>query len=278
MYRPILTLLVACVMSSTIDLNAQTLSAEIPERNASPYALNWAIDAPLTAAAIAGSRYGSHLISERTPLSEQQALALTRDRINRLDRAATHHFSADLKDLSDQLGAITRLAPLTLLASGPIRSDAGTIGVMYVQTFFVASAVSSFSKHLMPRYRPFVFNDDLTYDQKISSDPGKSFLSTQALDVWSTFVFSAKVFNDYYPDSRLVPYVWGGAVAAGSAMSYIRYATGTHYPTDIIAAAILGSAIGYGIPMLHRRGSDNLRVSPVVTGGTVSISATYSLP
>ena len=37
-----------------------------------------------------------------------------------------------------------------------------------------------------------------------------------------------------------------------------------HYPTDVIAGAIVGSAIGYLVPTLHRKGREG-RLGLVVT-------------
>ena len=45
--------------------------------------------------------------------------------------------------------------------------------------------------------------------------------------------------------------VGGYAVAAATAT--FRVAGGEHYPTDILTGALIGSAVGWGIPLLHFR-------------------------
>jgi membrane-associated phospholipid phosphatase len=45
-----------------------------------------------------------------------------------------------------------------------------------------------------------------------------------------------------------------------SVTGYLRYYSGKHYPTDIIAGAIIGSITGWGIPALHRKRNENISV------------------
>ncbi len=50
-----------------------------------------------------------------------------------------------------------------------------------------------------------------------------------------------------------VIYVAGAAIAAGTA--YMRIAADQHYLTDVLTGAVVGSAVGAGVPWLHRPGS-----------------------
>jgi membrane-associated phospholipid phosphatase len=65
-------------------------------------------------------------------------------------------------------------------------------------------------------------------------------------------VFLSTVFSDLYPESHWKYVVWSGSLLAASATAYLRYKSGMHYPSDLIAGAIVGSAIGYLVPVLHR--------------------------
>ena len=58
-------------------------------------------------------------------------------------------------------------------------------------------------------------------------------------------------FNKYNPDSNLTPYIWGSSLLIASAVGYLRYASGNHFPTDIIVGAIVGSVVGFLIPLIH---------------------------
>ncbi|MBP7433432.1 PA-phosphatase, partial [bacterium] len=45
----------------------------------------------------------------------------------------------------------------------------------------------------------------------------------------------------------------------------LRITAGEHYPTDVIAGAVLGSLTGLFIPLLHKIKNKNLSVIPVVS-------------
>ena len=46
-----------------------------------------------------------------------------------------------------------------------------------------------------------------------------------------------------------------------SAAFSARVAAGMHFMTDVAAGALLGTAIGYAVPLLHRDGNDGLNLS-----------------
>ena len=74
-------------------------------------------------------------------------------------------------------------------------------------------------------------------------------------------VFLSTVYSDYYPDSDWKYAVWGASLLTASVIGYLRYESGSHFPTDILTGAIVGSAIGYLIPFIHRSENENLDIS-----------------
>ena len=66
-------------------------------------------------------------------------------------------------------------------------------------------------------------------------------------------MFLSTTFANYNPDSSLKPYVWGTSLLFAATVGYLRFAAGMHYPTDILTGALVGSAIGYLIPLLHKK-------------------------
>lgn len=81
----------------------------------------------------------------------------------------------------------------------------------------------------------------------------RSFFSGHTSLAFGSAVFASTLFDHYYPESSLRPWVWGSSLAIASGMGYLRYASGKHFPTDIIVGALVGSAIGYVIPKLHKQ-------------------------
>lgn len=87
----------------------------------------------------------------------------------------------------------------------------------------------------------------------VDDDIEDSFFSGDASSTAFGLVFFAKVFNDYYPDSKWRPVVWGLSLSGVAAGSYFRVKSGKHFPTDVIVGSIVGGGIGYLIPHLHKK-------------------------
>jgi membrane-associated phospholipid phosphatase len=55
-----------------------------------------------------------------------------------------------------------------------------------------------------------------------------------------------------------------GSLFLASVVGYLRYEAGEHFPTDIVAGAVAGSAIGYAIPWMHRAFKETVSLILVV--------------
>ncbi len=261
----------------TIILKDSKKQSSRPNLPNSPYWLSWKTDLITTAVGTGLFLYANSLDNSRTPLTSEQAIRFTHKDVNWFDRSATYKYNPQLRDFSDQLGAFALVAPLTLLADKGVRSDIATVGTMFIQTRLFAYGTANISKRSITRYRPYIYNPNVSYGDKIAKDPGQSFFAQQTTSVFSTAVFVATVFSDYHPDSRFKPWVWASSVAAASAISIVRYETGIHYTSDILVGALVGSAIGYGIPKIHRNKNKNLSLNPIVQGNTYVLSAIWNL-
>lgn len=79
---------------------------------------------------------------------------------------------------------------------------------------------------------------------------------------------------------RLAPLIWGAGLAAAATTGYLRVAADKHYLTDVIAGAVIGSAIGFGLPYLaHRPRSEDpdgvvISAIPCQGGGMVGVTGT----
>ena len=86
--------------------------------------------------------------------------------------------------------------------------------------------------------------------------------------------FFAKVFSDYYPESKYRKWVWGASIAGTTAGAYFRAKSGKHFPTDVIIGSAVGGAFGYFIPHFHKkRDGKALSFQPTSNG----LSLTYKL-
>ena len=58
------------------------------------------------------------------------------------------------------------------------------------------------------------------------------------------------------------------------ATGYLRIASDRHYFTDVMAGAVVGTAVGVGVPFLFHRGSNAHRLAlvPVATPGVTALA------
>lgn len=238
----------------------------------SPYKNNWTSDGIILGsdAIIALTGYA---VENKTPaLTSDEVHQLSRESVNWFDRSATYKYSENISKASDLLAGITILAPLTLLIDENIRKDWSTLAVMYFETTISAHFITSYAKGGVQRVRPFVYNSDVPMSTKTTSDARQSFFSRHTIWAFATAVFFSTVYGDYFPDSKYKTYLWYGSLFTAAAVGFLRYESGKHFPSDILSGAILGSAIGYVIPYLHKVNNENMSIVPSSTGHQFGIA------
>jgi membrane-associated phospholipid phosphatase len=236
-----------------------------PARGESPYERSWSKDGWIAGLTVAGAVGAIAVGKTPSPLTAAEVDALSRESVNEFDRSATYRYSESIEHSSDVLIFAVVTAPCALLAGERVRNDWETFSLMYAETIALASIPSAYTKDAVERIRPYAYNPDVPMDVKTTSEAKKSFFSRHASIAFASAVFLSTVYNDYYPDSRAGAYVWAGSLLAASAVAYGRYASGQHFPTDLITGALVGGAVGYLVPRLHRihRGNASLAVAPV---------------
>jgi membrane-associated phospholipid phosphatase len=264
----------AAAADTTITVGLRGTHADVKQprdggaraRRAARYRMTVLADGALLGAGLGGVAIVNSMGENRTALTEAEAARLTRESVIWFDRSATSRYSPDLIATSEDIASVLAYAPLALLLDPGVRRDWSTFGVMYVQTTLLSSAAANLAKESIHRYRPYVFNPDLTYEEKTARDPGKAFFSSAATYAFARAVFLSTVFSEYNPDSRWKPVVWAGSLGTAAVVGYLRYESGLHYPSDVVVGAIVGSAIGYAVPRLHRAGSRGVNVTPIASG------------
>ena len=228
----------------------------------SPYSLKLNREAVIFSGGVALAIVDRELIKKSEPLTTEELTSLSRENINLFDRGATYNWSPSAADFSDILLLTSMLSPLLLLSSSAVWDDGSTYTIMYLQNFIWSFSIPHLAKGSVTRYRPYVYNDTVPDEQKLTQDATLSFFSGHATYAFSSAVFLSTTFANYNPDSSLKPYVWGTSLLFAATVGYLRFAAGMHYPTDIITGAVIGSAIGFLIPLIHESESDGLSSVP----------------
>lgn len=242
----------------------------------SPYKSNWQKNTIMIGGSIGIAFLASAVHDNATSLTIDEINSLNREDVNSFDRSATYNYSLDLSATSDIIVASCLTSPLTLFLSDKVREDFSTVSIMYMETIILATFTPSFGKSL-GRIRPYAYNEDAPLDKKMNNDIKSSFWSGHTSWAFSSAVFFATVYSDFYPKSKWKPFIWGGSLLAASAVGYLRYESGAHFPTDVFVGAIVGSSIGYLIPYIYRnRDESSLSISPSLNFNKLHITLNYS--
>ena len=232
--------------------------------SASPYKLSTATDSLLIGSGTALLASSFYLQSKVTPLTDDDIASLSNNNINKFDRSAADNWSSNGNTWSYITLASTMISPIGFMFNDKTRDDFIILGVMYGESLLITNGLNMTVKSVAQRKRPFVYNDDAPYNDKKKKDAVLSFYSGHTANAFNSAVFVSTVFSDYYPQNQWRYVVWGTSLLAASTTGYLRYYSGKHYPTDIIAGAIIGSITGWGIPALHRNKSENISIKMAV--------------
>ena len=243
-----------------ITLIIALASAQVYSADSSPYTLSPVTDSLLIGSGAALWALTLYTNQKVDSLTDDEIAALTRDSVNRFDRSATYNWSPTGAKLSDITLTSAIISPLAFLLSDKTRGDFIVLGVMYGESMLITNGLNKTIKNIVQRKRPFTYNPDADHKDKKEKDAVLSFYSGHTANAFNSAVFVSAVFSDYYPQSPWRYAVWGTSLLLASTTGYLRYYAGKHYPTDIIAGAVIGSITGWAIPALHRNRNENISV------------------
>ncbi|WMX16691.1 phosphatase PAP2 family protein [Aureispira sp. CCB-E] len=218
----------------------------------SPYRLSWAVDVPIITTAVgAGVTY--LILDSQTPvLSESYINSLNRRDVWGVDQAATYNWSMPVARVSDVFLYTSFAVPFTLLADRKVRKDYLKIGLMYAETIALTGALTSLTKNIVRRPRPFVYNENVALHYKQEKDAQYAFFSGHTSMTAAMCFMTAKIFQDYNKGSKAIPWVWAAAATFPAVTGVLRQQAGKHFWTDVVTGYLVGAAIGFLIPELHR--------------------------
>ncbi|UFH45987.1 phosphatase PAP2 family protein [Flavobacterium galactosidilyticum] len=140
------------------------------------------------------------------------------------------------KAITNSTLPISVATPLIIYSVGLIKKDS-TIknqALFIGETFLVSAFITTALKYSIKRERPFNTYPDI---EKVTAAPGYSFPSGHT----STAFATATSLSMEYPKW----YIIAPSFAWASAVGYSRMHLGVHYPSDVVAGAIVGSGSAY---------------------------------
>ena len=221
------------------------------------YQLSNSREIPLLATGAAGMTASILLRNKREPLSLEGVDKLSVDDILAIDGQGTN-YSEGAAITSDLLVCSSFAAPLALLAFSETRGDAGTLGLILLETMMLNEALTGITKALVKRPRPYTYNRDAPEAVRTSRENTFSFFSGHTSHSAAMSFFTAKTLSDYVDRPGVRAVAWTGAFLLPAATGFFRYKAGKHFPSDVIVGYIVGATVGFVVPHIHKssRGGD----------------------
>ncbi len=228
---------------------------QIPQANevvTEVYKVNNWVDIPLTAAGAGYTLWGFSKIYGRDKVPESVILGLDANDVNNLDRKVTGYYDLKAKDASDMLFYGSMPLPLILLLDREMRSDAGKLGLLYVQAMAATGVLYTSSAMIANRYRPYAYNPEVEMGRRTSGGVKNSFFAGHPALVATATFFTAKTYSDYHPEMRNKWILYTAASAASLATGVLRIKAGQHFISDVIVGVPIGALNGILIPHFHK--------------------------
>lgn len=146
------------------------------------------------------------------------------------------HLDGTFKTISNSVSPISIAAPILIFGTGLIEKDQDLKqkGLMIGESFLVTTIVATALKHTINRPRPFETYPDI---QKLSAGGSSSFPSGHTSDAFSTATSLSLAFPKWYVIAPSYTYA--------TLVGYSRMHLGVHYPSDVLAGAVIGAGSAF---------------------------------
>ena len=241
------------------------------------YKLNPAVDIPIIAVGTGFSLFAFTKIYDKEPSTAEEINSLNINDINVFDRwsiypyrEATHNISAI------EFHAAIPLPLIMFLITKDTRNDFWKLSYLYWEALSITGLFGAGAPYFIDRHRPYTYTSETAMEKRMSPNGKNSAFSGHVEVVATSTFFIAKVYSDYYPETKLVAF--GLASAATGSMAYLRLVQGMHFPSDVLIGAAIGTLSGILVPQFHKIKSVNnssMSILPYSTGEITGLAFTY---
>ncbi len=239
-----------------------------------PYSLDYKREIILLGSGVVMGISGLVLVNNATPLTAEEIAQLDPNDINPFDRHSVGQYR-EVKT-GDVLLYTAFLLPLTFMADKGTKRDWKTLGVIGIEVLLIQAGLNAIVKGLTLRTRPYVYDPNTPMAKKSSKDARVSFYSGHTSTTAAITFYVARVFSDYLSDDTAKTFIWAGAAVYPALVAYLRRDSGRHFRTDVMTGYVIGAAIGYFIPELHKVSqNERLSVNYLYSGKYAAIGISY---
>jgi membrane-associated phospholipid phosphatase len=177
--------------------------------------------------------------------------------------------SPEAAQLSDVALSLTVALPPAMELGGGLSSRFVNAQVVYTQALFATTLLTSVSKVIFRRPRPFSYRKDAECAFQVDDgDANLSFFSGHSSAAFAA-AFAGSFLMSERTDSGTRAAIWGSELALAGATANLRARAGKHYYSDILVGALVGAGVGLAVPALH--GADEAPHGSDLLAGAVGL-------
>ncbi|MFN3951987.1 MAG: phosphatase PAP2 family protein [Thermaurantimonas sp.] len=191
----------------------------------------------------------------------EQILLLDKDRLFFIDRVTYQPFNHSVERASHYMMLSAISLPLLLAPLCQSGGELFTLGVIGLETYMTTYLTIQTLKLLTRRPRPVMYSNDYNISEYKGIQSLNSFPSGHAAMAFSAAGFIHACYLAFLPKGILYSVLKYTTYAAALSAGFLRYRSGVHHLTDVIVGSAIGYALGYVIPQLHAKNTNNQRLS-----------------
>jgi hypothetical protein len=255
-----------------------------PDRRQAAYQLYLEVDAPLLAVAaifgIGRSIRGGLAPAYCAPVPGAPPEPMIRCNpasLNWLDRQVAGRYHPGWTSWSDVgLYGIEALAASGILVHEGLRRGLNDL-VVIAEATLLSSAASGLSTAMTGRPRPYMYGTEAPLSVRQNGNGGLSYFSGHTSTSFGAVTSTFMTLRRLHPDARWPWLVMAGGGAVAGLVGATRVLAGDHFPTDVLAGAVVGTAIGVLVPAVHAA-PRRLTPAPMAVAGGGGIAIMGELP
>jgi len=216
------------------------------------YKLKPVADIPVFAVGATWSGYAFTKIYSKDTSTIEEVLSLDVNDINGFDRWAVRPYSEKYGKASDYIFHGSMVLPLLFLVGKETRNDFFKLSFLYLEAMSITGLLYTGSTYFTNRYRPYAYSEETPMSWRTRGGAKNSFYAGHVALVATSTFFMAKVYADYYPESKIKWLMYGLAGTATGTIAYLRHKGGFHFPSDILLGMAQGTLTGILVPHFHK--------------------------
>lgn len=245
------------------------LGISLPVQARTEYEIRPLLDIPLTISAGVVALFGSYRLNKM----QVEAKPFESSSLLPWDKPFAGTWNPNAGTAANAF-TVLGLTPVALGVVGYFKQEVkgcelAALSLMFVQAMAIQSGLNLMTRSAKIWPRPFILGED-GGAERLKGEAYGSFYSGHSSAAFSVAVLTSVWFQNTYSSSKYTPYVWGASLSMATAIAVLRVAAGKHYPTDVLAGALVGSLVSIVVLKTHERNNNviSLQAGPNYLGVT----------